>query len=516
MKTSRVQRAVFLLSVISVAWLLPLATQADAGDRLRKMRDNFHRIEWQRYTVEAVRNKAPKKIYGNDVILMPAENIYLLPVSNLLEMRTAWQRARIHNPQAIVLSNGVYDLASLARILGNPRIFKRIDADTYIAYRPIVVFPTATLVIRGKTLRLSLRHGTFLADFGRLFIIDSKVTSWDDKLASPGPRQKLPETQLLKTGVQFPRPYLTVRSGGKIYAANSVFQGLGYKGKSSTFGVSFASQFDKDATYISPLTGLKQSMHASSAPTGWMIGNRFENNFFGFYSRLASDAVIVGNAYKNNVIYNIDPHDDSKRLLIARNFVENAGHAHGIIISRRVNDSTIGQNLTIGNAGSGIMTDRSSIHTLIIGNISLANQGNGIALSESDHAFIQANITAYNQGNGIFIRNSCDIAMQENLLLHNGKYGGEVAAISLAYDKSRDLIADPYHQAAEGFFSANTFDNNYLAAAAAKGSPEVLLRKNKFLNSAPRYFSGDLEPYTHQILQDNQDTGFQFKGEHGC
>ncbi len=509
--------ALFLKRLIGgLGLLLPMMVQAENPARLNKMLAGYHKINWRQYTVKAVRHKVPKKFHGNDVILIPAENIYLLPVSNLLEMRAAWRKAGIFNPQAIVIANGVYDLARLARLIDDPNVFKRINAHTFISYQPIVVFPTASLVIRNQTLRLSLRHGTFLASFGLLFIVDSTVTSWDHKRGDPGPREKLPETQLLKTGVQFPRPYITIRAGGKIYAANSAFQGLGYKGKSSTFGMSMASQFDRKAAYISPLLGLKHSLHASALPTGWLIGNHFEDNFFGFYSRLASDAVIVGNAYYNNVIYNIDPHDDSRRLLIARNYVVNAGHAHGIIISRRVDDSIIGENLALGNVGSGIMTDRNSIRTLITGNITMANHGNGIGLSESDYAIVQANTAAYNWGNGIFIRNSCNISLRDNAFIHNSKYGGEVAAISLAYDKSRDLIADPYHLAAEGVFTANTFDNNYLAAAAAKGSPEVFMQKNRFVNSAPRYFSGDLEPFTHQILQENRSAGFHFKGEHGC
>lgn len=503
-----------------LAWLaLAIGIQpvaAEQQEALSRLQEKYQQIDWQKYTVAEVKRKIPRKFYGNDVILMPAEALYLLPVSNLIEMRPVWRKAGIHSAQAIVVSNGIYTLERIYRMIGNPAILKRLDASTYLALRPIVVLPTATLVIENQTLRLSMPHGTFLTSFGHLYMLNSSLTSWDPAAVNIPPRKPLAESDLLKLGKQLPRPYLAIRTGGQLYASNSTFEGLGYKGQNSTFGVSLTSQRHTLGPRYSPFEGLKMNLESRPLPKGWLIGNTLSNNFFGFYSRVASRAVIVGNDFHQNVIYNIDPHDDSRHLLIARNLTYDARHAHGLIISRRVTDSILAQNLSLANAGNGIVTDRDSRNTLIADNLAMTNGLSGIALFESDHAWLMNNTLSHNQESGLYIRNSCHIRVESNTFLHNLKYGSEIAAVNLDYDKTRNFRNDPYHRKAGGSYIANFFDDNYLAALAAKGEPSVLLHRNRFENSAPRYFSGDLAPFTSQALRGNQKTGFEMRGENGC
>ncbi len=66
----------------------------------------------------------------------------------------------------------------------------------------------------------------------------------------------------------------------------------------------------------------------------------------GFYSYEADDISLIGNEYANNVLYGVDPHDRSQRLLIALNTAHDTMVKHGIIISRGVDASW-----QIGNVG---------------------------------------------------------------------------------------------------------------------------------------------------------------------
>src|SRR3546814_16913053 len=60
----------------------------------------------------------------------------------------------------------------------------------------------------------------------------------------------------------------------------------------------------------------------------------------------------------NNMIYGIDPHDYSRKLIIAFNSAYGAQKKHGIIGSRGVDDSYFIGNLAFGNHGTGMMLDR--------------------------------------------------------------------------------------------------------------------------------------------------------------
>ncbi len=48
---------------------------------------------------------------------------------------------------------------------------------------------------------------------------------------------------------------------------------------------------------------------------------------------------VVGNEFRDSVIYGIDPHDRSRHLNMSLNATYGTHKKHGIIISREVNDS---------------------------------------------------------------------------------------------------------------------------------------------------------------------------------
>src|SRR3546814_9628922 len=60
------------------------------------------------------------------------------------------------------------------------------------------------------------------------------------------------------------------------------------------------------------------------------------------------------------MFYGIDPHDYSRKLIIAFNSAYGAQKKHGIIGSRGVDDSYFIGNLAFGTHGTGMMLDRFS------------------------------------------------------------------------------------------------------------------------------------------------------------
>ncbi len=499
------------LLCISIATANSMSIDSEINNASPKLKQ-YNQINWSQYTLAALKKKVPTKFYGQDISLLPVQSLYFLPTVNFIEMNKAWKSSGNPWPHIIVIANGVYNLEQIDRLISNPSIFKKINAQTYISYRPIYIAPTAKLVISAKKLRLSLEHGAFIMSNGTMFIVDSTLTSWNETTANYGTRKPIPDEELLFYGKQFPRPYLLGLSGSRIYAGNSIFRGLGYKGKTGSFGVSMnkRSHLKKGRSYII------QTLRKKENPTGWLIGNIFKKNFFGYYSNNAKNVIIVGNIFHNNIIYNIDPHDYSSNLLISRNLSYNAKHAHGIIMSREVNNSIIADNLTLKNQGSGIMLDRNSERNLIYNNMTIENQGDGISIFESDNNDLINNISARNYHSGIFVRNSCNIQLNNNYLFRNINAGSEVSVVDIDYLETRNFSLDPYHKKANTKYINNTFDSNITSAISSKNKPGIILENNFYKNSSISYFTGDLEPYNREILSSRVDKEFIYKGINEC
>ncbi len=495
---------------------LVIANSSVANTLSKKNKTNrleqYQGIDWSKYTVAALKKKVPKKIYGQDINLLPVQSLYFIPSSSIIEMNRAWKATGRQWPKAIVLANGVYDLERIKRLISNPNIFKKINDKTYISYHPIYIAPTATLVIDNKELRLSISNGVFVIANGKIFATDSVLTSWDEIADNYGARKPIPKKKLLFYGNQFPRPYFLMLNGSEFYAANSIFRGLGYKGQTGSFGFSMNYSLPSTSTHRVSTDFLKKL----KKPTGWLIGNTFEHNFFGYFSNGANNVVILGNTYLNNLIYNIDPHDYSSNLLIARNLSYKAKHSHGIIISREVNNTTIAENLALKNYGSGIMLDRNSEHNLIYNNLVMENQGDGIAIFESDTNEINGNTIARNEHNGIFIRNSCGVKVQSNELFRNIKSGSEISVVNIDKLETRNFVIDPYHKLANATFLSNTYDSNLGSAISSKNKPGISLKENLFNNSGTSYFSGDIQTFNREILFAPKDEEFIYDGINSC
>ena len=227
------------------------------------------------------------------------------------------------------------------------------------------------------------------------------------------------------------RPFLLSWGGTETYIVNTKMASFGYA-KSKSYGVS-----------ISQYTPNMAKRMGRPEPTGWIIGSEFSDMWYGFYCYETQDFVVKDSTYRDNIVYGIDPHDRSHRLIIAGNTVYGTKKKHGIIVSREVNDSWIINNKSYDNKLSGVVIDRNSVNNLIAYNEIYRNHTDGITLYESGDNLIWGNKLINNRRHGIRVRNSVNIRLYENIAMANGLVGvyGHIKDLS---DTDRDIALDPF------------------------------------------------------------------------
>lgn len=325
-------------------------------------------------------------------------------------------------PQAIFFDDGYMNLKDLAKKVPK-QYLRETSPGVFLARIPIVVGEKGILEIDQQTqeLRLSQEGGSFLVNDGKMFIRDTKVTGWREKDNGPA---------TFRSANEF-RPFLLSWGGTETYIVNTKMASFGYA-NSKSYGVSI-SQYTPNMAKV-----LKRP-----EPTGWIIDSEFSDMWYGFYCYETNDFVVKGNTYKDNIVYGIDPHDRSHRLIIADNTVYGTKKKHGIIISREVNDSFIFNNRSYDNKLSGLVIDRNSVNNLIAYNEIYKNHTDGITLYESGDNLLWGNKVISNRRHGIRIRNSVNIRLYENVSMANGLTGlyGHIKDLS---DTDRDIKLDPF------------------------------------------------------------------------
>lgn len=370
------------------------------------------------YTAAAVAAKIAYKPTGHARIKEMLHEDALAEFIGGNERLREWVVRQRRMPQAIFIEQGYMRSADLARQLPK-EAFVESAPGVYLARLPIVVRPGATLHIDQTTeeLRLSQERGAFLVNDGKLFITDTKVTAWREKEGAPASFRKPGEF----------RPFLIAWGGTETYIVGSTITSLGYEA-SKSYGVS-----------LSPNSPNMER----ARPTGWLLNSEFVDHWFGFYCYEADDVVLKDNRYRGSIIYGIDPHDRSRRLIIAGNQVSGTKQKHGVILSREVNDSWIFNNHIHDNQLSGLVLDRNSESNLIAYNEVSQNHSDGITLYESSNNLLWGNRVIGNQRHGVHLRNSLNIRLYENLVAGNGLAGvyGHIKDLS---GSGRDSKKDPY------------------------------------------------------------------------
>jgi poly(beta-D-mannuronate) C5 epimerase len=338
------------------------------------------------------------------------------------ERMRVWLSRQREMPQAIFISGGYITPKQLATQVPK-RYFEETSEGVFVARLPIVIGNDSILHQDAsvKDLRLSQDRGSFLINDGKYYMLNSRLTAWNEAANAPAWFKKRGEF----------RPFYNAWGGTETYMVDSTITSLGYS-QSKSYGVSI-SQYSPSI--------VKQM--GRGHPNAWLINSMFDDMWYGFYCYEAEDTVLLGNTYKNNIVYGIDPHDRSRRLIIANNTAFGTVQKHGIIISREVNDSWIFNNKSYDNKLSGIVIDRSSINNVVAFNEVYNNRSDGITIYESGQNMLWGNKAMGNDRHGIRVRNSVDVKLYENHAIGNGKLGiyGHIKDLS---DTDRDIALDPF------------------------------------------------------------------------
>jgi mannuronan 5-epimerase len=383
---------------------------------------------------------------------------------------------------ALVLLRGSFELADLARAAADPAVLAQ-DGDVFTLRRPLVIRHGAALVLpEGSVLRLVSASRAFLVNGGQLILRGARITSWDATRSAPS---------ALGHDRQF-RPFVAAIGGSWTEITRSTLSHLGYDAAKS-YGLSLVSG--------------PSSLSVAGAPTGRITGSRILGNYYGFYSYEAEDLVITDNAFVDNIVYGLDPHDRSRRLVIAGNTAIGTKRRHGIIVSRGVSDSWILENRAIGNAGTGIVIDAASSDNVVARNLAAANRGDGFSLFESPRNLLWGNFAIGNRKSGLRIRNGWALEVHCNAFVGNGYDGVEAYAEELGPE-----LEDGGRSASEfrlGLsLGGNLFAGNVRSALNVRNPGRIdLSGVRRGSNARPLRFGGDLEAWAEEIEEHLEHTG---------
>ncbi|MFC5068080.1 right-handed parallel beta-helix repeat-containing protein [Flaviflagellibacter deserti] len=382
----------------------------------------------------------------------------------------------------INVAQGIVTISDIARAFPDD---VRISGDNITIRIPINIARGATLLMLGgdaKEFRLSEEDGAFIMNGGRLFVVDSAIVGWNMAANAPSWRSD-------KYGSKTFRPFIGSWTASDTIIAGSRLTALGYQ-MTKAFGLTITT---------GPHYG-----HIDTAlePTGQIVDNTIENLEYGFYSYEGRDIAIVGNEFRDNLIYAVDPHDRSHRLMIAYNTTYGSLGKHGIIVSREVDRSWIIGNVSFANAGSGIMLERESVGNVVYGNASFDNEQDGITVFESSCNLILRNDMFRNKRSGLKIRNSADIGVYHNAIRQNAQRGIEayIADLSANADsQDRDFSLDPYSPVTTFSAGWNIIGKNTVGISMAGVSGAALI-ENSFRFAGRRLLGGDAERATGTVL----------------
>lgn len=305
-------------------------------------------------------------------------------------------------PVYIALKKGSFDLAAISKVAGDRYLEE--TSRGWVLKIPLIIGPDASLAIAKPraVLKLAAERGAFIGNFGKMRILGTTMLGW---------RIERDEPAMFDSSEEF-RPYIVSWNGSKTLIAGNKISHLGFD-EAKSYGLSFSS---------GPQTAApdKNQLPRTAA---WIIGNTFNDLYYGFYSYEASDILVRDNKFINSVAYGLDPHDRSERLLIIGNEITGTRRRHGLFLSQEVKHSWIINNHIHKNAGSGMVFEDGSGHNVIARNLIEANNGDGIAFNESSSNKTIQNKIFGNGKNGISIRGSAGITLRGDSILGNGDFG---------------------------------------------------------------------------------------------
>lgn len=321
--------------------------------------------------------------------------------------------------RTIVLSKGSgVTLAALSRALDNAEVLQEVASGEWLLGANLRIQKGATVEIAAPEVRwLKLRsEGKRFASIrvlgGGLAFTNTCISSWDT------------ERNSFDENYRDGRSFIVARDGATMTVHGSEVRNLGYNADES-FGLAWRLADTR----------------------GEIVDSYVAYNYYGLYTYQVNDFVIRRNQVHNNVLYGLDPHTGSQRLVIENNLVHDNGK-HGIILAEECSDSVVRNNVVYGNRHHGIVLYQKSNNTLVEGNSSYGNAEQGINVNDASGNTIRNNIVYGNLADGIgvgqqssknklvandvyanhkdgvtFYSEATDNALLENKIYDNGRYG---------------------------------------------------------------------------------------------
>jgi parallel beta-helix repeat protein len=309
--------------------------------------------------------------------------------------------------QTIIVGKGAeVTLRDIARSLGEADVLREVAPGEWLLDANMRIEEGAALRIAApETHRLKLRSDdsgfVWIKAFGgQLEFSGVCVTSWDSARAS--------YDEQLDDG----RSFVLARDGAQLFIRDSEMSYLGYAANES-YGVALRLK----------------------GTSGEIVSSRLGYNYYGLYTYQVSDLVIRGNEVHHSVRYGIDPHTESRRLLIEDNISHHNGK-HGIILANGCTDSVIRNNTVYNNAMHGIVLFQGSNDNLVEGNTSYGNKYEGINVNESSDNTIRDNTVFDNAKAGIGVGQKS----RDNLVEGNVTYGNREDGIALYSDAGGNTL----------------------------------------------------------------------------
>jgi parallel beta-helix repeat protein len=326
-----------------------------------------------------------------------------------------------------------------------------------VAHWPIIVWSDAELVLEpGDDLRLDDANGVFLFNAGLLRADGATVAG----LGNGNARQE-----------KF-RPFITTALTGGMQVSGTHFSNLGFDGYSAMEGVSLIG----GAIFPSKIRS-------------YVVGSVFDNAGTLTF-RNARDLVLQGNTFRAMTGPAVEL-NHVERARIASNLISGTRTSHGISLKGGTSEATIGSNIVIDNAGSGIFAANGTRVLTIEGNLLAANRGGGIGLVRSVCADLEGNTVFRNGQSGIKLRQTSSVTISSNDLV-----GNDGMAVSVIQQPISGDLA----------IRSNVFDGNKsgLFGAAIRS---VALTGNDFSGQMPILFDGELARFVPDLLK--TDDGLQ-------
>jgi hypothetical protein len=273
--------------------------------------------------------------------------------------------------------------------------------------------------------------------------------------------------------------------------ASSVLSALGYDNAKS-FGLSYSSGPERVA-----------ELRDQERPVGTVVDNVFRNSYFGVHSYEAQRIQVIGNEFRDSIVYAVDAHDRTSGITIALNAVYGTMLRHGITVSREVSDSRIVGNISFDNAGSGIVLDRNSTNNVIQANSSFRNAQDGVTVFESSCNVLTNNYLASNRRDGLKVRNSFDVGAYANRIEANANSGVSAYIANILAGKtgeSQSADAADYAPVTSLSLKHNRFSTNGVGINT-QGVSGLAMFSNRFVKQSRRLLGGDIRGLEGQVLR---------------